>query len=232
MNGVNARRDAALEKLIRWAISGHKMLKNLRLDISVRGSVAHIAGDVPGPAERSLVRAETAKIRGLNGVWDVLKTAQAKSLRVLDLGCGGKKQFPQTLGLDRYPLEGVDVLADMEQILPFKDGAFDYIFAVHCLEHVRELVAVLNEINRILATGGCAHIMVPNYRCLNSVADPTHVRFFDRQTFKYFCLPHPGVRMFRPVLVSATADNILADLSPVKNGETPATEEELALVFD
>jgi hypothetical protein len=74
--------------------------------------------------------------------------------------------------------------------------------------------------------------MVPAAGSTNATADPTHVRFFNRQTFKYFCSWRPHIPLFTPVIVSQTQDNVLADLSPVKDGRKPASHETLALFFD
>lgn len=55
---------------------------------------------------------------------------------------------------------GVDVKADI-QCLPFDDGAFGSIVAVHVLEHVESDASALAEISRVLRTGGLAVLAVP-----------------------------------------------------------------------
>jgi hypothetical protein len=52
------------------------------------------------------------------------------------------------------------------------------------------------------------------------------------QTFRYCCVPHPGLAAFRPLSACATVDNIYADLQPVQRGEPLASDEELARFFD
>lgn len=52
-----------------------------------------------------------------------------------------------------------------------------------------------------------------------AVADPTHVRFFDKQTFKYFCENKSGIKRWRPLIVFSSDDTIFADLSPIKKRE-------------
>jgi SAM-dependent methyltransferase len=59
-------------------------------------------------------------------------------------------------------LEGssVDARADLT-CLPFRDGAFDAVFASHVLEHIRDDVAALREVRRVLRPGGVALLPVP-----------------------------------------------------------------------
>jgi hypothetical protein len=90
----------------------------------------------------------------------------------------------------------------------------------------------MNEIHRVLRPGGVLHVLAPCSGCVNALADPTHVRLFNPQTFKYFCIGRPGIRLFRPGCVSGDQWNVYADLWPVHEGEQPATEEELAWFFD
>jgi SAM-dependent methyltransferase len=95
--------------------------------------------------------------------------------RVLDIGCGRNKH-PGSVGLDHMPLPGVDVVASLEQVLPFNDGEFDAVFANQVLEHVRDMVGLMAEIHRILRPGGILLAHVPYFRSSWAHIDPTHVR--------------------------------------------------------
>jgi SAM-dependent methyltransferase len=60
----------------------------------------------------------------------------------------------------RYP--GVTALvADCQERLPFDDGFFDRVLAVHVLEHLPDLPRALDEIQRVLAPGGRFHCVIP-----------------------------------------------------------------------
>lgn len=122
--------------------------------------------------------------------------------------------------------------SQIERGLPFRDDRVDQVYAVHFLEHVDHLLAVMNEIHRVLRSDGVLHAMVPHGGCVNAVADPTHCRFFHRQTFKFFCGPYPGLRMYRPLVVSQTAEDLYADPQPIKDGASPCPPEWLARFFD
>jgi SAM-dependent methyltransferase len=77
----------------------------------------------------------------------------------LYIGGGGGKT-PGYVNLDLFLLPGVDVAADAEH-LPFRDGVFTRVECDAVLEHVQDPSAVMREIERVLAPGGYAHIVVP-----------------------------------------------------------------------
>jgi SAM-dependent methyltransferase len=225
-------RDRALTARVREALHSHRQLHELPLSVIVRGGIAHVRGTTRTPAERRLLRSAVARVQGILAVWDIVNAAPGETVRIIDIGCGRVKQVREAIGIDAYPHEGVDVVADVEKGLPFSDRSIDHVFAVHVLEHIHRLISVMNEIHRVLKPDGMLHVLVPCSECVNSVADPTHVRFFNRQTFKFFCESHPGLLPFRPLSVSSDAWNVYADLSPLRPGEPPPTAEELALFFD
>jgi SAM-dependent methyltransferase len=165
-------------------------------------------------------------------VWDLLEVDGQEPEVTLDIGCGAVKQFDRSIGIDRYRAKGVDIVANLEDGLPIAAGSVGQVFAIHVLEHIVDLRCLLWEIHRVLESGGLLHVIVPNWRFVNSVADPTHVRFFDLQTFKAFCRPPPGWPAFRPLLATTTQDTVYADLEPVKSGEELAGPRELARFFD
>lgn len=102
----------------------------------------------------------------------------------IDLGCG------------LHPLEGfvgVDILSqsdyviDLEQAqLPFEDASVDEIWASHVMEHIHNLIPLMNECHRVLKVGGIFTILVPLYPHKQAIQDPTHVRYFVEDTFLYW----------------------------------------------
>lgn len=107
-------------------------------------------------------------------------------LRVLDAGCGDGINLSvlesifvrrgldaQIVGSDynsvrlsrardngRCPV----VEADLRQT-PFASGSFDVVLCSHVLEHIREDVAAMRELARIVAPGGLVIVAVPNEGC-------------------------------------------------------------------
>jgi len=81
---------------------------------------------------------------------------------ILNVGCGDQ-YCEWMMNCDRYS-EKVDVRCDAI-MLPFKEGMFDFIHAIHVIEHFdfQESFAVLKEWRRVLKIGGELHIETPNF---------------------------------------------------------------------
>ena len=138
---------------------------------------------------------------------------------VVDLGCGATKQWPGNLGLDIYPAPGVNAVADLSGSLPLADDSVDVFFAVHILEHLIDFLPLLDECHRVLRPGGVLHVMSPWWRHVNAVADPTHVRLLDVQTFKGICGQRPpGTPRWYPLHAGCDGASIFADLTPLRRG--------------
>ncbi len=104
----------------------------------------------------------------------------------VELGCGARK-MPGTIGLDVVALLGVDVIADMERGLPFRDNSIDELHAYHVLEHIDDLLGLVVEIWRVLRGGGRLHLKVPHAASpVNAWKDPTHRHALSIATFAYF----------------------------------------------
>lgn len=210
------QKDSVLAESLKSLLTNDVRTTGKHLQIAVDGCVAHVEAKVSSEAERKLLRSLLRQQDGLYAVWDML-TLSGQKLAVADIGCGGKKQFADALGIDRIAAPGVDMVLDLEQTIPLKENSFDNILAVNVLEHIHRFVELMNELHRILRSTGVLHIVVPNREDVIAFADPTHVRLMDMQTFKYFCEPHPSVMPWRPLMVTASKDTIFADLQPLKD---------------
>ena len=81
----------------------------------------------------------------------------------VDLGCGTVKQSG-FVGIDRYALPGVDIVADLNHPLPLRDDSVDLLCASHSLEHVADLQAMMKEIYRACKHGAQVCIVAPYYQ--------------------------------------------------------------------
>lgn len=112
--------------------------------------------------------------------------------RVLDVGCGLNKR-PGAVGIDRNPRTAADVLCDLDHFpWPFRDSAFDELYAVHVIEHVSDVVRTVEEFHRLVRPGGRIHIVTPHYTDFSSFCDPTHRWHLNSFSFRYFGAGHGG----------------------------------------
>jgi SAM-dependent methyltransferase len=103
----------------------------------------------------------------------------------IDLGCGTKKQ-PGFLGVDRYPLAGVDVVADINRNLPFRNDSVDLLLASHSLEHVEKLLATIAEVYRICKHGAQLCVVAPYSEQKLNWANPYHTWAFNEHTPRFW----------------------------------------------
>lgn len=227
-----ALRDRWLEEIVRGLLAHDDRLRGLDVQVRFDGGVAHVDGRVRTPEDRERLRETICSLRGVYAMWDGVVAGDRGPLRTLDVGCGGTKQRATSAGVDRHAHDGVDVLADVAARLPFADRSVDRIYAVHVLEHVLDLVGVMNELHRVLADDGVLHVLSPHWQSIGAVADPTHVKYLDVQTFKWFCGLHGGAQVWCPLHAGYDGASVFADLRPVRDGAPLPEEERLARYFD
>ena len=111
----------------------------------------------------------------------------AKKERIfIELGCGPNKSAG-AIGVDKFEDKAVDIVADIENGLPFlPDSSVDEIFSRHVLEHIENLELLIKEIFRVLKPGGIHRVIVPHFSNPHFYSDYTHRRFFGLYTFDYF----------------------------------------------
>ncbi len=107
---------------------------------------------------------------------------------ILDLGCGSNKRAG-AVGLDCRPEKGVDIVCDLERPLPLGDGVAAEVHAHHVLEHVRNLLPLMEEIYRVCCPNAVVRVSGPYYTSRGAFRDPTHVRFLTEDMFQYFEVP-------------------------------------------
>lgn len=84
------------------------------------------------------------------------------------------------------PHEGVDLVANLENGLPFADESVDLLHASHVMEHVRNFTQLMGECHRVLKPRGVLTLRVPDASCRAAIADPTHVHYFVPETWNHF----------------------------------------------
>ncbi|OGW07965.1 MAG: hypothetical protein A2W75_00495 [Nitrospinae bacterium RIFCSPLOWO2_12_39_15] len=109
-------------------------------------------------------------------------------MKILDLGCG-KKKCENSIGIDISPKSKADVIHDLNNFpYPFPDNEFDKVICLDILEHLDNIVKVMEEIYRICKSGAEVSIRVPHFSSTHAYGDPTHRHIFSTESLN-FCIP-------------------------------------------
>lgn len=146
------------------------------------------AGVTNWNAERLSPALET-KIKVLSGRFQRPPFGPATRLH---LGCG-RTILPGWVNVDRAALPGVDLVADLDDCrttpLPFGPDSVAEFRLDHVLEHIRDSLALFEEMHRVAEPGARAVVRVPHGSSDDASEDPTHVRRLFPGSFLYFAQP-------------------------------------------
>lgn len=110
------------------------------------------------------------------------KWAKRRGLLCLDLG-GRIAPADGYITVDRWDA-GVE--CDLNGRWPFDDGSVGVVRAFDIFEHLRDPLFTMKELYRVLAPGGYAFIQVPSTDGRGAFQDPTHVSFWNENSFFYY----------------------------------------------
>lgn len=104
----------------------------------------------------------------------------------LNLGCG-EISISGFIGVDKIKTPAVEVIHDLNSFpYPFKDDSVNEILLDNVLEHLDNVIGVMEELHRISKDGALIKIRVPYFKSTGAFTDPTHKHFFTESSFKYF----------------------------------------------
>ena len=127
---------------------------------------------------------------------------------MLDVGCGINKH-PGSIGLDYNPGTRADVIADLDHTpYPFRDNSFREVRAIHVIEHVADVIRLMEEFHRVLEPGGRAVIVTPHYTDFSSFCDPTHRWHLNSFSLRYFGEDNAGYGYYSPVRFREISTNV------------------------
>ena len=107
-------------------------------------------------------------------------------MKTLDVGCGKNKR-PGAIGIDFNAHTDADIVHDLNVFpYPFKESEFDEFYVTHCIEHLDNVVKVMEELYRIAKPGASVVIDAPYFSGQDAFSDPTHKHFFTSRSFDYF----------------------------------------------
>jgi len=109
----------------------------------------------------------------------------------LNLGCSDDIR-DEFINVDKsYPGEIGDeppnfLRWDLSKPWPWANDSIDYVLARDIIEHLPDKIHTMNEIYRVLKPGGIADVEVPTTDGPGAFQDPTHISYWNRNSFKYF----------------------------------------------
>lgn len=111
------------------------------------------------------------------------KEAKDKGLLCIDIG-GGLNPYPNYTTVDLR--KGSDYVCDLNDGIPLPDNSVFVLNASHIIEHLYDKTKIMGEIHRVLAHGGWAFIEVPSTDGRGAFQDPTHVSYWNENSFLYY----------------------------------------------
>ncbi len=112
----------------------------------------------------------------------VARWADLNGLLKVELGGG----VNAAEGFTTVDLKDADIIKDLNKHWPFKSGSVGVVRAIDVFEHLRDPLHTMKELYRVLAPGGYALIQVPSTDGRGAFQDPTHVSYWNENSFSYY----------------------------------------------
>ena len=103
----------------------------------------------------------------------------------LNLGCADDI-LPGYTNVDVFAYDDRVTVADLRKEWPWEDGTVEHIIARDFIEHLPDKIFTMNEMHRVLHNGGTVDILVPTTDGRGAFQDPTHVSFWNSNSFMYY----------------------------------------------
>lgn len=144
--------------------------------------VYRITGDNTWLHKNQLIQSRTVEIYN-NHIFDLAERfADLNKVMKIDL-CGGINKYKDWKTID---VENADIIYDLNKGIPLADNSVGVIRAVDALEHIKDKEFIMQEIWRVLISGGILLSCTPSTDGRGAFQDPTHVSFWNENSFWYW----------------------------------------------
>lgn len=121
---------------------------------------------------------------GINDKRNLLSGLGDLSLVQLELGCGDRKRYPGSIGIDVLNYDCVDLVGDAISVLEeFPDDSVDAVHSSHFFEHLQEPDPLMSQLQRVIKKTGSLEIIVPHFSNPYYYSDLTHQTKYGLYTF-------------------------------------------------
>ncbi len=134
------------------------------------------------PQINQRIQTETVQLYFSNAYRLAEREADLRGLLKIDL-CGGIDKPPGYISLDQF---GGDITCNLNEGIPLRTDSVGVIRAHDAIEHLKNPITTMTEMHRVLADGGWAMIFVPSTDGRGAFQDPTHVSFWNENSFWYW----------------------------------------------
>ena len=145
--------------------------------------IYRVTGDNTWLARNDAIQQKTVELFDHNVRALAEKDARDRGLLLVDIG-GGYNPYPGYTTVDQR--EGADYVCDLNDGIPLPDNSVGVLNASHIIEHLYDKTKIMGEIHRVLAHGGYAFIEVPSTDGRGAFQDPTHVSYWNENSFLYY----------------------------------------------
>lgn len=125
----------------------------------------------------------------------VERWSDINQLRKIDL-CGA---FSKPEGYESVDLNNGDIKADLNNRWPFEDNSVGVFRAQDAIEHLKDPIHTMKEAYRCLAPNGWFLTHTPSTDGRGAFQDPTHISFWNSNSFWYYCREEQAKYIGKPV---------------------------------
>jgi glycosyltransferase involved in cell wall biosynthesis len=144
--------------------------------------IYRITGDNSWLERNEAIQIKTKELHNQYAQLLAEKDADTRGLLKVDIGGG---LFPRA-GYTTIDQEDADIICNLDDGIPLKDNSVGVLNASHVIEHLKDPIKTMREIHRVLAHGGWAFIEVPSTDGRGAWQDPTHVSYWNENSFWYY----------------------------------------------